>query len=86
MKIKFDIDCTPEEARAFFGLPDLAPLQEAVLEEVQKRTLDNLSYMDPEVMLKTWFPMAAQGWDDMRDLMTGSHTTGSKARGPKKTD
>ena len=28
MKVKIDIDCTPEEARAFFGLPDLGPLHE----------------------------------------------------------
>lgn len=25
MKIKFDIDCTPEEARAFFGLDAAGP-------------------------------------------------------------
>ena len=28
MKVNVEIDCTPEEARAFFGLPDVAPLQE----------------------------------------------------------
>jgi hypothetical protein len=28
MKIKLDIDCTPEEMRAFFGLPDVKPMQE----------------------------------------------------------
>ena len=31
MKIKIDIDCTPQEARAFFGLPHVEPMQEAVL-------------------------------------------------------
>ena len=30
MKIKIDIDCTPEEAAdRFFGLPDVAPMQDA---------------------------------------------------------
>jgi hypothetical protein len=45
MKVHIDIDCTPEEARTFFGLPDLQPMQEAVtwlpagianLEQMQK--------------------------------------------------
>ena len=31
MKVKIDIDCTPEEARTFFGLPDLGPLQKEML-------------------------------------------------------
>ena len=26
MKIKLDIDCTPEEVRQFFGLPEVKPL------------------------------------------------------------
>src|SRR6516164_5311770 len=35
MKFKIDIDCTPEEARAFLGLPDVKPLQEALLPDVK---------------------------------------------------
>jgi hypothetical protein len=31
MKITIDIDCTPGEARAFLGLPDVAPLQAEVM-------------------------------------------------------
>ena len=37
MKFKLDIDCTPAEARAFFGLPDVKPLQEALMPEVEQR-------------------------------------------------
>ena len=39
MKINVEIDCTPEEARAFFGLPDVAPMQERLMKEVEERTL-----------------------------------------------
>ncbi|WP_420846806.1 DUF6489 family protein [Microvirga tunisiensis] len=28
MKITMDVECTPEEARAFLGLPDVKPMQE----------------------------------------------------------
>jgi len=37
MKITVDIDCTPEEARKFLGLPDVAPMQETLMRQVQER-------------------------------------------------
>ena len=52
MKVKLDIECTPEEARAFFGLPDVRPLQEALMPEVEERLRATLKAMDPEAMLK----------------------------------
>ena len=78
MKIKLDIDCTPEEARAFFGLPDVAPLQEAVLRELQERMLKNVRLMDPEALFRAWMPFAAQGVQDFRNLF--SSATGRKRR------
>ena len=48
MKITLDVDCTPEEARAFLGLPDVAPIQAAVIEEVGKRMSAGLEAMEPE--------------------------------------
>ena len=35
MKITVDVDCTPEEARRFLGLPDVAPMQEAMMAQMQ---------------------------------------------------
>ena len=35
MKITVDIDCTPEEARHFFGLPDVKPMQDALMQQIQ---------------------------------------------------
>jgi hypothetical protein len=37
MRIKLDIDCTPEELRGFFGLPDVRGMQEQLLKEVEER-------------------------------------------------
>jgi hypothetical protein len=39
MKISIDIDCTPEEARQFLGLPDMGPLQD----EMKKRMESGMS-------------------------------------------
>ena len=66
MKIKIDIDCTPEEARAFLGLPDVAPMQSVIIEKLQEQMLANLSAMDPETLFKTWFPAGMQGLEQIQ--------------------
>lgn len=66
MKIHFDIDCTPEEARRFLGLPDLEGLHAAVVGEMQERLLANLKAMDPETLWKTWMPAGVQNLEQMQ--------------------
>lgn len=66
MKVTFDIDCTPAEARAFFGLPDVEPLQEKVLKEIEARMMQSLAAMDTAEMMKTWMPPAMQGVENLQ--------------------
>ena len=66
MKIKIDIDCSPQEARAFLGLPDVAPMQEALLAEMQSRLTDAVAGADMEHLLKTWLPSGLQGWETLQ--------------------
>jgi hypothetical protein len=68
MKINFDIDCTPEEARAFLGLPDVKPMQEKLMQEVEERMRANLSAMDPESLFKTWLPAGIQGFEQLQQM------------------
>ncbi|MBY0429919.1 MAG: hypothetical protein K2Q10_01875 [Rhodospirillales bacterium] len=68
MKITFDIDCTPEEARTFLGLPDVKPMQDALLKQVQDRMEANLLAMDPETMFKTWMPAGVQGLEQLQKM------------------
>lgn len=68
MKVNFDIECTPEEARRFLGLPDLAPMQERMMKELENRMAENLRALDPETLVKTWMPMTMQGWGDMQKV------------------
>ena len=68
MKIKLDIDCTPEEVREFFGLPRVKPVQEELLKEVQERLRANIKAMDPEAMLKTWLPATLQGFEQLQEM------------------
>ena len=66
MKISVDVDCTPDEARHFFGLPDVAPLQEKMMKEVEKRMMDNLAAMDPDALMRTWLPFGLEGLEKMQ--------------------
>jgi hypothetical protein len=68
MKINVEIDCTPEEARAFFGLPDVAPLQEKLMKEVEERTLAAMRAMEPDALLKTWLPASMQGLENIQKM------------------
>lgn len=65
MKVTIDIDCTPEEARRFFGLPDVTALQADILEAMRSRMLANIQSMDAERLLRTWMPSGSEGWEQM---------------------
>ena len=92
MKIHVDIDCTPDEARRFLGLPDVTPMQTAVMEELQNRMLAGLQAMDPEQLMQTWMqgvlPVGLQSWDQMQKAfwtqMSGMAAAGDPGKeGPK---
>jgi len=68
MKINVEIDCTPEEARAFFGLPDVAPMQERLMKEVEERTLAAMRAMEPEALMQNWLPASMQGLETMQKM------------------
>ncbi|HIJ61607.1 MAG TPA: hypothetical protein HPQ04_02845 [Rhodospirillaceae bacterium] len=68
MKITFDVDCTPEEARTFFGLPDVKAMQDSVLKKAEERMIANLDAMSPEALLKMWLPAGMQGMEQMQKL------------------
>jgi hypothetical protein len=69
MKVRIDIDCTPQEARTFFGLPDLEPMQGALLGKIQQRLTDYLDTRDGEALLKLWFPAGLQNFGQMQEAM-----------------
>jgi hypothetical protein len=70
MKVTMNVDCTPEEARTFFGLPDVQPMQEHLLKEMQERLSTNLKAMDPDTMIQTWLPATMKGFEQLQDIFT----------------
>ncbi len=61
MKITIDFDATPDEARRFFGLPDIALMQEVLVAEMSEKMQAALKSMDPEQMWRQWMPVAGTG-------------------------
>jgi hypothetical protein len=70
MKVTMNVDCTPEEARTFFGLPDVQPMQEHLLKEMQERLSTNLKAMDPDTMIRAWLPATMEGFEQLQDIFT----------------
>ena len=81
MKVTFDIECTPEEARRFLGLPDVVPLQDVAMKEIQKKLEQTIRSMDAETLARTWMPMAMQGWQDLQKTFWGQMSAASPAGG-----
>ncbi|MEP3244006.1 MAG: DUF6489 family protein [Sneathiella sp.] len=72
MKINLDIECTPQEARTFFGLPDVEKMQEALIQEMQKKMTENIAGLDAESMMKTWMPAGMKNLDQMQNMFWSS--------------
>jgi hypothetical protein len=72
MKFNINVECTPEEARRFAGLPDVTPLNERLVEEMTKRMEQNLSLMSPETLTQSWMSIGAQAQDAFLKLMTSA--------------
>lgn len=66
MKITINVDCTPEEARRYMGLPDVAPMQEAMLKEMHERMTAHVNSMQPTEVMKAWQPMGVDSWLEMQ--------------------
>jgi Family of unknown function (DUF6489) len=74
MKVNIEIDCTPTEARQFFGLPDVGPMQAAVMDRLQQQMTSNIDKMNPEALMQSWFsfdPKLAERFQDMFVAMSG---------------
>lgn len=89
MKITIDIDCTPQEARAFLGLPHIEPMQDVLVAQMQERLSSYLEALEPEQLMKLWLPGGMQGLADIqerfwRQLMGGMAGAGDPASRSKK--
>jgi hypothetical protein len=87
MKVTVNVECSPEEARSFLGLPDVAPMQQALMKELEERLRSNIQAMTPDAMLKTWLPAGLQNveqvqkifWSQLQENMNSLASTTTSA-------
>ncbi|WP_439636059.1 DUF6489 family protein [Oceanicaulis sp.] len=80
MKVNINIECTPEEARAFMGLPDVTGLNAQLVEEMSKRMSANMDAMEPDALMRSWMTMGGEWQKQMMGLMSqaaSGRTSGS---------
>lgn len=70
MKVTVEIDCTPAEARRLMGLPDFEPLQQAIMEHLEKATFQHMAKLSPEGLLHSWLSAGPANLESIRDMMT----------------
>lgn len=75
MKVNVEVKCSPEEARAFLGLPNVAPLNDHLVAQMQRRMDENIAAMQPEELVKTWTSFGLQAQDQFRRLMEATVST-----------
>ena len=71
MKFTINIDCTPQEARTFLGLPDIEAFQKSMLKKAQDRMEEQIKGLDTEDLMKMWMPDGIAGtvksWKELQE-------------------
>jgi len=80
MKMTIEVDCSPEEARRFLGLPDVSALNDHLVGEMKKRVDANMAMISPDELVKNWMSFGAGAQEQFRKLMEA----GLGAAAPKK--
>ncbi len=78
MKVRMEVDLTPDEARRLMGLPDLAAMQSRLVAEFERRMTTAMENSEPEAIMKQWFSLGSQGLEQLQRFVWDS------ARGARK--
>ena len=76
MKVTVEIECTPPEARAFFGLPDVTTLNEHLVTEMKNRMDANLNLLQPEELMRNWMSFGGQAQETFMRLLAAAASGG----------
>jgi|KBSSwiStaDraftv2_1062776.scaffolds.fasta_scaffold5982729_1 hypothetical protein len=57
MNFTVNVDCTPEEARRFLGLPDMSAVHDIYLDRLKRMVDEGVTPEFIEPMLRAWGPM-----------------------------
>jgi Family of unknown function (DUF6489) len=80
MKVNIEIDCTPEEARRFLGLPDVSKANEAYAEATAKLIQGAGSLDQLQEVAKQLAPMGQMGLKLFQQFMESGAAMASKGK------
>ncbi len=84
MKIHVEIDCTPEEARQFLGLPDVSQANQFYVDAIAKGMKGAANVDQLQDLAKGLAPMGQMGIKLFQQFMEGSSGFGAgSAKKPK---
>lgn len=69
MKVTVDVDCTPAEARAFLGLPDVTPIHDKYIETMLNGFDGVKSVEQMEALFKSFSPLGDAGVRLFKQMM-----------------
>ncbi len=85
MKMNIEIDCTPEEARRFMGLPDVTKANEIYVDNVAQAMKGATNLEQLETFAKQVAPMGQMGLKLFQNFMEGAANNAMKpSSGPNK--
>lgn len=83
MKVTVVMDCTPEEARAFLGLPDVQPMQTAMMDQLQGKMMANIDKFSPESLMQSWFTFDPKMGEKFQELFLNMASLGTRPKEKK---
>jgi len=87
VNINVSVDCTPEEARRFLGLPDVTKVNEVYVDAMTKAMQGVGSFEQMQEMAKSIAPMGQFGLKLFQQMMeSGAAMSGMGGAGTKKKD
>ena len=70
MKVNVTFECTPEEMRSVFGLPDVQPLQNAVMAELQNKVKAGFTAVEPMELFRSLLNQYAGGMEQLQGFLS----------------
>ena len=84
MQIKITLDATPEEMRAFFGWPDVGPLQREMLDGIREKIKAGEAGFDPMTLMQPYLSSNVQNLEAFQKAFWQSFTAPSTDETQKK--
>ena len=86
MKVQIEIDCSPEEARTFMGLPDVSKANDIYVDTMSKAMKGVSNPEQLQQFAKQLAPMGQIGFKLFQNFVEGASTAGTSGSKSSKKD